>query len=657
MSISKSGGKEMEVEVVFQPEGKRVKCLSQITLLEAAKAAGVDITAVCGGLGRCGKCRVIIEAGRESLDPPTEAERGLLSETDLSTGYRLACQVFVRKNILAKIPEESRTGRQRLLVEGIEVPVKADQCVKKYFVEVPKPNLFDLRSDAERLLDALGEKYGLSNLIIEPFVLQSLPLILRDADWKVTVVIWDDRVIIDVEPGDTTKRLFGCAFDVGTTKIAGYLLDLNSGLVLAVDSMINPQVVYGEDVISRISYASKGARELKDLQVAVISGINKILRNLADKTGVRLNEIYEMTVVGNTAMHHIFLGINPKYVSLAPYTPAVRKSINVKSREINIEINSNGNVHVLPVVGGFVGADTVAVILATKLYEKDDICMAIDVGTNTEGVLGNKEVLLATSCASGPAFEGAHIKHGMRAASGAIEKIRISPETLEVEYKTIDDASPRGICGSAVIDAIAEMLKAGIIDAYGAFNREIKSPRLRSAENGVEFIIAWGHETAIGKDIVITQKDIREIQLAKAAIHAGCMILMEKIGITESDISMLFLAGAFGTYINPESARIIGMYPEIPLNKVRAVGNAAGTGARICLVSKSMRRRAEDLHRIVKYVELSAEPAFQTEFLKSHFLPYADFSRYPETINMLRKLGREIKRPPQIFFGGKLERN
>lgn len=643
----------MEFKVVFQPEGKRVKCPTNMTVLEAAKAVGVDITAVCGGLGRCGKCRVIIEAGGESLDPATEAERNLLSETELSMGYRLACQVLVRGDLVVRIPEESRTGRQRLLIEGIEVPVKLEPYVRKYFVEIPKPSLLDLRSDAERLLDTLKEKYGLDGLIIEPFVLQELPSALREADWKATVVIWNNKFIIGVEPGDTTNRNFGCAVDIGTTKIAGYLLSLNSGLLLAVDSLMNPQAIYGEDVISRITYVSKGAKELRALQRTVVDGINKILENLMDKTGVRPDEVYEMTVVGNTAMHHIFLGINPRYVALAPYPPVIRGSVDVKARDIGVKINPNGNVHMLPVIGGFVGADAVAVILATKLYEADDICMALDIGTNTEVILGNKELLMAASCASGPAFEGAHIKYGMRAATGAIESIKIDPETLEVEYKTIDNVKPRGICGSAIIDAIAEMLKAGIIDFSGAFNREIKSPRLRLSENGFEFVIAWSDETAIGKDITITQKDIREIQLAKAAIHTGCTILMRKMGIRESDISAFFLAGAFGTYINPESARIIGMYPEIPLNRVHVVGNAAGTGARMCLVSKSMRRKVEEIHRIVKYVELAAEPDFQAEFLNSQFLPYADFSRYPETISMLKRLGRNIREPPFIFGSGK----
>ncbi|MCX8171158.1 MAG: ASKHA domain-containing protein, partial [Candidatus Bathyarchaeota archaeon] len=559
----------MQANVVFQPEGRRIKVPLGNTILEAAKAAGVDLTSICGGLGKCGKCRIMIEDGISNTNPLTEHERKILSDLDISFGYRLACQTIVKGPLLVRIPEESRTGRQRLQVEGIETPVNPEPIIEKYFVELPIPSLQDIRSDVDRLLDTLNEKYGLEKLSIDYSVLLNLPSILRESGWKVTVTVLDRRTVISVEPGDTTKRLFGCAFDIGTTKIAGYLLDLNVGTVLAVYSLMNPQVSYGEDVISRIAYASKGSSELVELQKTVINGVNQILKELTDKTGIHLEEIYEMTVVGNTAMHHLFLGICPKYVALSPYPPVTKRSIDVKAKDLGVEINKNGNVHLLPLIGGFVGADTVAVILATKIYERDDLCMALDIGTNTEVILGNKDEMLACSCASGPAFEGAHIKHGMRAASGAIEKVKINIDSLEIEYKTIDGVKPRGICGSAMIDAVAEMFKAGLIDVFGAFNKSISSKRLRIGDDGYEFVLAWKNETATGNDIVITQRDIREIQLAKAAIHAGCMILMEKMGVREADISTLFIAGAFGSYIDPKSARTIGMYPEIPLNRVK----------------------------------------------------------------------------------------
>ncbi len=639
-------------EVIFQPEGKRVTVPFGSTILEAAKSAGVDLISICGGRGICGKCKVIVEGGEVS--PLTQIERKLLSELERSMGYRLACQTSILSQVLViKIPEESRTGKQRLQVEGIETPVKIEPLVKKYFVKIKKPSLQDIRSDFDRLVEELKRTYGLEGLKITYDVLRRLPLILRESDWEVTVVIWNEDTIIDLEMGNSVNRIFGYAVDIGTTKIAGYLLDLNSGKVLAVDSLMNPQIPYGEDVISRITYVSNNPDGLNELQRTVVDGVNQILKTLLEKTGVNQREVYEMTVVGNTAMHHLFLGINPKYVALAPYPPVIKNGVNVKAREIGADINPNGNVHVLPVIGGFVGADAVAVILATEIYRRKELCMAIDIGTNTEVVLGNKNEILASSCASGPAFEGAHIKYGMRAATGAIERIKIDPYTLEVQYETIDNVKPRGICGSAMVDVVAEMLKSGIIDVSGRFNKNISSPRLRFTKSGAEFVLAWKNETAINDDIVVTQRDIREIQLAKAAIHTGCALLMKKMGVTEQDIDLMFIAGAFGSYINPENARIIGMYPEIPLNRVRIVGNAAGTGARMALISKSFREKAEKIARKVNYIELGAEQDFQAEFFNSQFIPYADLTRYPETIKLLKRLGKYPKKLPPVFMSNK----
>ncbi|MEM1798129.1 MAG: ASKHA domain-containing protein, partial [Candidatus Jordarchaeales archaeon] len=519
--------------------------------------------------------------------------------------------------------------------------------VCKYFLKLPKPSLSDPKPDAEILLGELRRQGVGRDVEIDFHMLQTLPVALRKKDWSVTVVMWNGRVI-GVEPGDTTRRAFGYAVDIGTTKLAGYLLDLLTGKVVAVESMMNPQISYGEDVIARITYASKGLREQRRLQKVVISAINKMLDSLLNKTGVKRGEVYEMVAVGNTAMHHLALGICPKYLALSPYTPANKRGVNVAARNLGVRINPNGNVYFLPIIGGFVGADTMGVLLATGMYKRDEMCLAIDIGTNTEVLLGNKDEILACSCASGPAFEGAHIKHGMRAATGAIEKIKID-EKFEVKYETIDGEKPRGICGSAMIDFLAEALKAGLIDFTGVFNREISSDRLRSGERGLEFVVAWGEETFTGEDIVITQNDIKEILLAKAAIHTGISILMKKKGLTERDIDVFFVAGAFGSYINPENARIIGMYPELPLERVRVVGNAAGTGARMALCSRDVRETAETLVGKVKYVELAAEAGFQAEFLNSYFLPHADLSRYPETSDLLRKLGRYPKRPPVCF--------
>lgn len=643
----------MKVEVIFQPEGKHARVKPCCSILEAAKLVGADLLSICGGLGECGKCRVIVEKGRENAGSITEMEKVHLSPTELSMGYRLACCTSVKGNLVVRVPEESRTSRQRLQVEGIEIPVKLEPLVQKYFVQLPMSTLQDSRSDVDRLLDELYAQHGLENLKVSYNLLQRLPCILRDSEWKVTVTVWRSNEIIGMESGDTTDRTFGYAVDIGTTKLAGYLIDLSTGRVMAAGSLMNPQIHYGEDVMTRITYAMRGHKEQKELQQVVIAGINQILVNLCERTGVNSEEVYEMTAVGNTAMHHLFLNLCPKPLGLSPYTPVVRSGVNVKAESIRVNIKPDGNVHTLPVVAGFVGADNVALILATEIYRRKELCMALDIGTNSEIVLGNKNEILVCSCASGPAFEGAHIRYGMRAGTGAIEKVILDTGTLEVKYWTIDNAKPCGICGSAIVCILAEMLKAGIIDVKGTMNKNLDSPRLHTGEDGLEFVLASREETSNGGEITVTQKDIREIQLAKAAIHAGAMILMRKKGVLERDIDMFFIAGAFGSYIDAESARTIGMYPEVPLEKVKVVGNAAATGARMALVSKMAREKAEEISNKVKHIELAAEPDFQAEFINSQFIPYADLARYPETSELLRNLGKYPKKPIPIFPYGR----
>jgi len=638
-----------EIEVIFQPDGKRSRVKSGTNVLEAAKLVGADLASICGGKSICGKCRIIIKGNRGSVGPPTSIEKSLISEEDLSEGYRLACQTPVFSNVTVKIPKNSRTGQQRLQIEGIETPTTLEPSVEKYFLELPKPSLQDPKADAERLLGELQIQKGLINLRIDPSVLQSLPSILRSDDWKVTVVLLQGETVIAVEAGDTTNRIFGYVLDIGTTKLAAYLLDLKSGKVVAVTSSMNPQIHYGEDVIARITYTMKGSKEKFELHQVIINSANELLKQLVERTGVKNDEVYEAIVVGNTVMHHLFLNIDPQFLGLSPYTPAVRRGIDVKSSSIGMNINPHGNVYTLPVIAGFVGADTVADILATETHKRSELCLAFDIGTNTEVFLGNKDEILACSCASGPALEGAHVKHGMRAATGAIEKVTIDPDTFAVQYWTVDNTKPCGICGSAMVDILAEMLKAGVIDVSGKMKRNITSERLRTVSTGVEFVLAYKDETATAEDITFSQKDVREIQLAKAAIHTGTVTLMKKKGVNEADVDIVFIAGAFGSYIDPENARIIGMYPEIPLERVRVIGNAAGTGGRMALVSKASIAEAEQISRKVKYVELAAEASFQAEYLNSFALPYADLSKYPETSELLKSLGKYPEKPPFYF--------
>ncbi|RLE49088.1 MAG: ferredoxin [Candidatus Methanomethylicota archaeon] len=622
------------VSVVFQPDGKRALVPRGSTILDAAMKVGVDISNICRGLGVCGKCQVVIIEGTENLSPLTDSEKHHLSEEKLILGYRLGCQAKVFGDIVVKVPEASRTGRQKLVVMGIEPSVPLNPAVKKVFVEMAKPSLEDPRADDVRLLEELAKR-GFQSVLLSYRVLEKLPQVLREGDWKVTAVLWMDK-LIDVEPGDTRRENYGIGVDIGTTKLAVFLVNLNDGTLLYPVGMMNPQIPYGEDVMSRISYAMQGKDHLKRLQEAVVEGINQLIDEATKIAGINKEHIYEVVVVGNTAMHHLFLGIDPQFVGRAPYPAAVGRSVDVPAEKLNIAINRSGNVHVLPNVAGFVGADAIGDILASELHKKEKLAMVMDVGTNTEFMLGNKDVIYTCSTASGPAFEGAHIKHGMRAATGAIEKVKIDPETFDPEYKTVDDAKPRGICGSGIIDVIAEMLKVGLIDTSGRIQQG-KTKRVRRGPHGLEYVLAWKEETALREeDIVITQEDIREIQKAKAAMHAGAVILMNKMGVTEHDLSEFIVAGAFGSYIDPESAMTIGMMPELPLEKVKFVGNTAGSGARLCLKSLEARREAQEIADKVKYVELAIEPSFEEEYVNSMYLPYADPSKYPRVMSMIK---------------------
>lgn len=555
------------------------------------------------------------------------------------------------KNCTIKIPESSRTGKQRLQIEGIETQIKPEPSVKKFNIEIPPPTLEDPRSDYDRILEAVNKKLhiSISDLNMDFQLVKNLAKKLRESDWDCVVTLWRNK-IIDIEPRqikqdkEEKNNVFGYAVDIGTTKLAGYLVDLISGKVLAAGSLMNPQIQYGEDVISRLNYPDQ-----EILQNAVIDALNKILEDLIERTDINRNEIYEMTVVGNTVMHHIFLGIDPLYLGRSPYPPVLRKSVVLNAGDMKININPNGKIFVLPTIAGFVGADTIGVILSSEIYKKEKINIAVDIGTNTEIVIGNKDMLITVSCASGPAFEGAHIKYGMRARSGSIEKIEINPGTLDVKYKTIDNEPPIGICGSGMIDLVAEMLKVGIIDVGGIFNQNISNPRIREKDGMKEFVVVPVNDSAIKEDITFSFKDVNQVVLAKAAIQTGFKILLQAMNIDKSDIETLFVAGAFGSYINKESARMIGIFPEIDLSKIKVIGNAAGTGARMCLVSESAKKIAEEYSTKIKYLELGINENFQKIFLNSNIIPYADLDEFPEMSEILKKYGNYPENPPPKF--------
>jgi len=608
-----------DVTVVFEPEGKRIKTSLRSTVFQVAKEANVSIRSECGGKGLCGKCRAIIR-NSNAVSEVTESERTHLGQSEIDSGYRLACQTKILRNVTVMIPPESGSELREIRVPSLERKVKLNPFVKKCHVILPKPTLSDFRSDFERLLDALSQQnQKFASLEIDYEILKKLPSTFRSANWHVTVIVWNDSRIVSVEPGDTSTSLFGFAVDIGTSKIVGLLVDLLSGKTVAIGSIENPQVIHGEDVMTRITFSTVNKTHLEALQKLVVDGVNKILYQTCAEGKVNPHSVYHVVVVGNTAMHHLFLGIEPKYIALSPFTPAVKRQICATARELKIETNPRGLITFLPIIAGFVGADAIADLLATGIFESDELSLLLDIGTNTEVFVGNKEDLVCCSCASGPAFEGTHIKNGMRAVIGAIEKVRISPD-FEVEYEVIGDVRPKGLCGSGIIDIVADMLKLGIIDGQGRFSRQPEMPRLRKAALEREFVVAWEDETATGKEITVTQKDVREIQLAKAAIFTGCSILMKRKKLRGEDLDRLFIAGTFGNYINPENAKFIGLVPDVPTSKIRFVGNTALTGAKMALMSRNMREKAEQISKKVRYLELVSDPIFKQAFTKTLLL-------------------------------------
>jgi uncharacterized 2Fe-2S/4Fe-4S cluster protein (DUF4445 family) len=617
--------------VHFQPIGTKVEARKDSSLLDLARESGAAIESICSSLGKCGKCRIIVRSGGKALGKVTESERQILDQRELKDGIRLACQAKVASpaNITVEVPEESRRGHHRLLAAGIERNVVLLPAMRKYVLKIPPATLHDLRADDDRLLQVLKMKVK-RQLEVSPGIHRNLPEALRNNSWTTTVTLFRDKEIVRAEPGDTSARLFGIAVDIGTTKVVAYLLDLRTGEVLGNESAPNPQIPFGEDLMSRIAYTSKNPKGLEELQRVVAHVLNTLISKLCADRGLVPYDILEVMVVGNTAMHHIFFGIPTIHLAAAPYAPAVRTSLSVNPPHVGLNTYPFGKVSSLPNIAGFVGADAVADLLSSGLYDDKEIGMMIDIGTNTEIVAGNKERLVSCSCASGPAFEGAHIKFGMRASTGAIERVWVDPVSYEVRLRTVDDAQPRGICGSGIVDAVSELFRAGILEPSGKIVVSESNPRTRTTADGqAEFIIAHGKETISGYNISITQHDVQEIQLAKAAIFAGVSILMKRLRLKPSRIKNVYAAGAFGTYVDASSAIRIGMYPDIPVDRIKFIGNAAGSGARMCLKSTRMRDLADKLSRKVEYIELAAEKDFQNEFAQAMFLPHRDLARFP----------------------------
>ena len=629
--------------VIFQPSGSRGHVEDGKSILEASRELGVDIEAICGEKRTCGKCKVRIEDGffekfgvvssPEHVSGHRPIEDKFFTPERKAEGYRLACTAEVHGDLVVFVPEEARVGGQIVRKAVTDRKIDVNPSVRTYYIEMIPPTLHDPLGDYERVCDALEAQHGLERPLLDYKVLLGLPDTVRAAKWKVSVSIWTGGPapeIVRVVPGKV-ERSIGLAVDVGTTSVAAYLCDLETGEVIGYDSMMNPQVPYGEDVMSRITYAMSHDDGIDKLRDAIIEGVNTLAARVADAAGFTHEDILELAIVFNTAMHHCFLGIYPEHLGMAPYAPALHHSINIKARDLGLAFCPGANVFVLPNEAGFVGADNVGVLIAEEPWKRDDRQLIIDIGTNGELIMGNKERLISSSCATGPAFEGAQIHFGMRAAPGAIEKIYINPETKEPRYRVIgkdkwsDEMRPeeigaKGICGSGIIDGVAELFKSGIIGKSGRFNKDIDSPRVRKGEKGDEYVLAWAGETSVGRDVTMTIGDVRAVQLAKGAMYAGAKIMMHKLGYDALD--RVVLAGAFGSFIDREESLVIGMFPDVPVDKVFAVGNAAGDGARMALLDASKRLEADFWARKIEYVELSVEPTFQKDFAKAMHIPH-----------------------------------
>lgn len=586
------------VTVTFQPLGRRGEMPVGLSLLEAARRLGVGLNSVCGGLGVCGTCRVVVPAEyRDVLSPPTDAERKRLGEEALARGVRLACQALIQDSLWVFVPPESLTASQRTQVEGRQTPVELAPAVSACDLSLPQATLSDLRSDGERIRDGLGRPVR-----IDLEVLRRSPLLLREWNWSARAVLRDDELVALLPPG---TPLLGVAIDLGSTKLAGYLLNLETGETLASAGAMNPQIAYGEDVMARITYALHEPDGADRLRQAAVEGLSSLISDLCTQAGARSEEIVEAVVVGNTAMHHLFLGLPTRPLGLAPYVPVESAPLDVRARDVGLPLAPGATVHLLPNIAGFVGADHVAALLAARMDEADRPTLLLDIGTNTEICLAVGGNLFSCSAASGPAFEGAHIRYGMRAAPGAVERVHVIDG--QVYWQTVEGQPPVGICGSGILDAVAELLQAGLLNSRGGWTEGVDS----------DFVLVPADRSGLGEPITLSRKDVGEIQLAKAAIAAGWRVLLEEAGIGESDLARVLVAGAFGTYIDIGHAVAIGMLPDLPLERFEQVGNIAGTGARMALLSRPERERAARIARRVRYVELTVHPSFRAHFTRS----------------------------------------
>lgn len=608
-------------QVIFQPSGRQATAAAGRTLLELAHSLGIKMNAPCGGKGTCGGCRVEIVRGRPE---PTDRERSQLSQEELSRNIRLACQTRVTSDMTVVIPRETLLFDQQILETGVEAAVDLSPAVRRVHLTLGEPSVGDQRADADRVLDALSE-VGVEARI-DVAAARELPKRLRTARFRGTAVVVGDR-LVHFERGDSSGASYGVAVDLGTTTLVAALMDLASGKAVAVASTANPQAARGDDVVSRIEYCQDNPSRVREFQGLAAEAIGGLVDEVCAEAMIKRTQIYEMTVVGNTTMMHLFLKLDVTNIARAPFIAALRHGVYAEPRDLGIPINARGRIYVAPNIAGFIGGDTVGVILATGMHLSDKLQLAIDIGTNGELVLGNRERLLACSTAAGPAFEGARIRYGMRASAGAIDRVDLAGGELTVH--TIGDQPALGLCGTGLIEAISVGRQTGVIDPMGRLLRVSDVPglppkvaaRVVDSGDGAALVLATGQERGSEHPVLLTQKDVREVQLAKGAMYAGAQVLLSEFGVKASDLEAVLLAGAFGNFIRPDRAQRVGLLPDVPIEKVRFVGNAAGTGARMLLLDQRLREQAEEISLGVEHVELSGRADFQTLFAEAMIFP------------------------------------
>ena len=638
--------------VTFQPKNTTVPVPSGTLIHEAAHEAGIHLNMPCGGQGRCGRCAVLVDdVGTNGNSPVRRRSTLRLSLVDVAAGYALACQTVIEGDAQITIPPQEKIERRLTTdrtVADLVLPFNYDprrqQPMQARFVQLDPPSMDDQTDDWSRLARTLRREHGFDPVTPALSTLRKLGKVLREADWQVTVILEQDEEtgparLIDLLPGDRTERLLGAAIDIGTTSNVVYIVDLLTGKILSQAVDYNGQVVRGEDVISRIIYAGKngnGRDGLGELKTLVLGTLNRLLTRAAHRIKADIDDIYRATVAGKSTMIHLFLGMQPESIRLSPFITGVNQPPPLRAGEVGLSIHPNATVDCLPGIASYVGADISAGVVSAGLMETEKLTLFMDVGTNGEMVLGNREWLITCACSAGPAFEGAGVGDGMRATTGAIEEIWINGETFEPTIRVIGGDAALGLCGSGLISLLAELFITGVVDRSGNIHLDLPTPRTRTGDHGAEYVVAWAGETEHGRDIVITKVDIDNLLRAKAAIYAGYTVLCQSVGVELADVEQMLIGGAFGQYINIEKAVQIGLLPDLPWDRFQFLGNTSARGATLALLNREYRQRVTAAAGMMTYLELSADNTFYDNFMSALFLPHTEIERFPSVAAVIR---------------------